>query len=89
MTQEKLKQLELLVNQTAARLQTLQGENAALRQKVRAQEQALLDAKETETELKALREWKKNTVQVLHRLETRLDKEIAKAKEQQKQNGWE
>lgn len=81
--QEKLKQLELLVSQAATRLQTLQKEEAALRQKVRLQEDTILRLKESEAELKALREWKKNAVNTLRKLETRIDKELAKAQEQQ------
>lgn len=81
--QEKLKQLELLVSQAASRLQTLQKEEAALRQKVRLQEETILRLKESEAELKALREWKKNAVNTLRKLETRIDKELAKAQEQQ------
>ena len=81
--QEKLKQLELLVSQAATRLQTLQKEEAALRQKVRLQEETILRLKESEAELKALREWKKNAVNTLRKLETRIDKELAKAQEQQ------
>lgn len=81
--QEKLKQLELLVSQAATRLQTLQKEAAALRQKVRLQEETIVRLKESEAELKALREWKKNAVNTLRKLETRIDKELAKAQEQQ------
>ena len=81
--QEKLKQLELLVSQAATRLQTLQKEAAALRQKVRLQEETILRLKESEAELKALREWKKNAVNTLRKLEMRIDKELAKAQEQQ------
>ncbi len=81
--QEKLKQLELLVSQAATRLQTLQKEEAALRQKVRLQEETIVRLKESEAELKALREWKKNAVNTLRKLETRIDKELAKAQEQQ------
>lgn len=81
--QEKLKQLELLVSQAATRLQTLQKEEAALRQKVRLQEETIVRLKESEAELKALREWKKNVVNTLRKLETRIDKELAKAQEQQ------
>ncbi len=81
--QEKLKQLELLVSQAATRLQTLQKEEAALRQKVRLQEETIMRLKESEAELKALREWKKTAVNTLRKLETRIDKELAKAQEQQ------
>ena len=82
--QEKLKQLELLVSQAASRLQTLQSEAAGLRQKVRAQEDTIARLKESEAELKSLREWKRNTVSALKKLETRIDKEIARAQEEEK-----
>ena len=81
MPDDKFKQLELLVAQTAARLQSLQGDLAAARQKIRAQENVIARLRESENELKALREWKKNTVGVLKKLETRLEKEINKATE--------
>lgn len=80
--QEKLKQLELLVSQAAARLQALEREKAALHQKIRSQEETVVRLKENETELKALREWKRNAVSVLKKLETRLEKEIARAGEE-------
>lgn len=80
--QEKLKQLELLVSQAATRLQTLERETAALRQKLRLQEETVARLKENEKELKALREWKRNTVSVLKKLETRLEKEITRANEE-------
>lgn len=82
--QEKLKQLELLVSQAAARLQNLQSEAATLRQKVRLQEDTITRLKESEAELKSLREWKRNTVSALKKLETRIDKEIARAQEEEK-----
>lgn len=81
--QEKLKQLELLVTQAAARLQTLQAQANAARQKIRTQEDTIARLRESEAELKALREWKKNAVSILKKLETRIDKEISKAKEQE------
>lgn len=81
--QEQLKQLELLVSQAAARLQTLESEKAALRQKLRQQEEQIARLKETESELKTLREWKKNTVSALKKLQARIDKEIARAQEKQ------
>lgn len=82
--QEKLKQLELLVSQAATRLQNLQSETASLRQKVRLQEDTITRLKESEAELKSLREWKRNTVSALKKLETRIDKEIARAQEEEK-----
>lgn len=83
MQEEKLKQLELLISQTASRMQILQRELSATRQKVRQQEDTILRLRQNETELKALREWKKNTVAILKKLETRLDKELTKIAEKQ------
>ena len=80
--QEQLKQLELLVSQAAARIQTLEGEAAALRQKLRQQEETVARLKESESELKALREWKKSTVSTLKKLQARVEKEITRAQEQ-------
>ena len=79
--QEKLKQLELLTSQILARQKELQGENGALRARVRTLEDSLEKLKNTEAELRELKEWKKNTQTVLKSLAARLDKEIAKAKE--------
>ncbi|WP_458402527.1 hypothetical protein [Candidatus Avelusimicrobium sp.] len=79
--QDKLKQLELLTAQVTARLQTLQSEVVSLRQKVRLQEDNIARLKENEVELKALRDWKKNTISALKKLEGRIDKELARAKE--------
>lgn len=81
--QENLKQLELLVTQAVQRLNTLQSEAAALRQKIRSQEETVARLKEGEAELKALREWKKTAVGALKKLQTRIDKELAKAKDRQ------
>ena len=86
--QDKLKQLELLISQAVTRIQTLESEGSSLRQKIRQQEEHLQRLKEAESELKALREWKKNTISVLKKLEARLDKEIARA-QQQKKDGFE
>ena len=79
--QEQLKQLELLVSQAAARIQTLEGETAALRLKLRQQEETVARLKESESELKALREWKKSTVSTLKKLQARGEKEITRAQE--------
>ena len=81
MQEDKLKQLELLISQTSARLQTLQKEVSSARQKIRSQEDTIARLRESEAELKTLREWKRNTISVLKKLESRLDKEIAKVQE--------
>ncbi|MBO7238466.1 MAG: hypothetical protein J6U96_04195 [Elusimicrobiaceae bacterium] len=83
MAEDKFKQLELLISQTANRLQSLQAELSAARQKIRTQENIIERLRENETELKTLREWKKNTVTVLKKLETRIEKEISKTTENQ------
>lgn len=82
--QEKLKQLELLVSQVLARQKELQGENNALKAKLRALEDGVDKLKKTESELRSLKDWKRNTQTVLRRLSAKLDKEIEKAKEEEK-----
>lgn len=79
--QEKLKQLELLVSQVMARRKEAEAQNAALRQRVRQLEESAAKLREVESELKALREWKRNTQTALKRLAARVDKEIQKAQE--------
>lgn len=81
MQDDKLKQLELLISQTAARLQSLQTELSSARQKIRQQEDTIARLRSAEAELKSLREWKKNTVSALKKLESRIDKELAKSAE--------
>ena len=54
---------------------------AALRQKLRQQEETVARLKEGESELKALREWKKSTVSTLKKLQARVEKEITRAQE--------
>lgn len=81
MQDDKLKQLELLIAQTASRLHNLQTELSAARQKIRQQEDTIVRLRSAEAELKNLREWKKDTVSALKKLETRIDKEIAKSAE--------
>ncbi len=82
MQEEKLKQLELLISQTASRLQALQRELLSARQKIRQQEDTIGRLRQSEAELKNLREWKRNTVSTLKKLETRIDKELAKSTQQ-------
>ncbi|MBR4683041.1 MAG: hypothetical protein IKP06_07085 [Elusimicrobiaceae bacterium] len=81
--QEKLKELELLVSQLLARQKDVQGENFALKQRLRTLEDSVDKLKNTEAEVRALREWKKNAQTVLRRLATKLDKEIAKTEEEE------
>ena len=80
---DRLKQLDLLISQTAARMENLEKESLSLRHRLRQQEEQILRLKETEKELKALREWRKNTVSVLKKMQMRIDKEIARAQEKQ------
>ena len=82
--QEKLKQLELLISRMVTRQKELQGENAALKARVRVLENGAEKWKETDAEVRALKEWKKNVQTVLKRLAGKLEKEIAKAQEEEK-----
>lgn len=79
--QEKLKQLELLVSQVAARQQQAQAQNTALHQKVRQLEENLDKLRTVETEVKTLREWKRTTQQTLKRLLVKVDKELQKSRQ--------
>ncbi|WP_428049990.1 hypothetical protein [Candidatus Avelusimicrobium caledoniensis] len=81
--QEKLKELELLVSQLLARQKDAQAQNAALKQRVRTLEEGVEKLKAVETELRALKEWKKNAQTVLRRVSAKLDKEIARAQEEE------
>lgn len=83
--QEKLKQLELLISKMVSRQKELQGENAALKVRVRALENGAEKWRETEAEIRALKEWKKNAQTVLKRVAGKLEKEIAKFKEEEKE----
>lgn len=83
--QEKLKQLELLISKMVSRQKELQGENAALKVRVRALENGAEKWRGTEAEIRALKEWKKNAQTVLKRVAGKLEKEIAKAKEEEKE----
>ncbi len=81
--QEKLKELELLVSQLLARQKDAQAENAALKLRMRTLEDHVEKLKLAEAEMRSLRDWKKNTQAVLRRITAKLDKEIAKAKEEE------
>lgn len=80
--QEKLKQLELLITQLLARQQETEGQNAALKNRIRQLEDAADKLKAAEAEARALRDWKKNAQTVLKRVAAKIDKELAKAQEQ-------
>ncbi len=85
--QEKLKQLELLITQALSRQKQLAGENALLKTKLRVLEDDKQQLKSVQAQLRELKEWKKNTQTVLRRLATRVDKELAKAQEEQQKIG--
>jgi len=80
---EKIKQLELFVSQLFARQKELEERNRLLQQQVHGLEADAAKLKTAETQLKELKEWKKNTQTVLKRISSRLEKEIAKAKEEE------
>lgn len=81
--QEKLKQLELLITQTLAHQKELAGENATLKNRLRSLEEDSLELKNLQAEVRALKEWKKNTQNVLRKLAVRVDKELEKAQAEQ------
>jgi len=79
--QERLKELELLISQLLARQKDAQAENAALKQRLRTLEDTVEKLKAAESEMRSLKEWKKNAQTVLRRVSAKLDKEIARAQE--------
>lgn len=79
--QEKLKQLELLISQLLARQKEVQAENVTLKNRLRVVEDQVDKLKGSDAEMRALKDWKKNTQAALKRLAAKVDKEIAKAKE--------
>ncbi len=81
--QEKLKELELLVSQLLARQKDAQAQNAVLKQRVRTLEENVEKLKNTESEMRSLRDWKKNAQAVVRRITAKLDKEITKAREEE------
>ena len=85
--QEKLKQLELLITQTLSRQKELAGENASLKNKVRALEEDKQQLKEVQAQLRELKEWKKNTQTALRRLAARVDKELEKSQKENSKLG--
>ena len=85
--QEKRKPLELLITQILSRQKELAGENTALKNQLRTLEQDRLQLKEIQTQLRELKDWKKNAQTVLRRLATRVDKELEKAQQEQDKIG--
>lgn len=79
--QERLKELELLISQLLARQKDAQAENAALKQRLRTLEDTVEKLKAAESEMRSLKEWKKNAQTVLRRVSAKIDKEIARAQE--------
>lgn len=80
---DKIQELENLVEQVLSRQKTLQAQNKTLAGRIRVLEETADKLKQTETELKDLREWKKNAQNVLRRLAGKIDKEIQKHQKQQ------
>lgn len=83
--QEKIKELELLITQLLARQQQTQSQNAALKNRIRILESTSDKLKSADTEARALREWKKNAQTVLKRVAGKIEKELAKAQEEEKE----
>lgn len=83
--QEKIKELELLITQLLARQQQTESQNAALKNRIRVLESTSDKLKSADAEARALREWKKNTQTVLKRVAGKIEKELAKAQEEEKE----
>lgn len=83
--QEQIKELELLITQLLARQQETESQNAALKNRIRVLESTSDRLKSADTEARALREWKKNAQAVLKRVAGKIEKELAKAQEEEKE----
>ena len=84
---EKIAQIDQLLTQVFARQKALQEQNNALARRVRALEQTAAKLQQTEKQLKQLRDWKKNTQNVLRRVAAKIDKEIDKHRQAQDKIG--
>ncbi|MGB2578520.1 DNA-binding FrmR family transcriptional regulator [Elusimicrobium simillimum] len=74
--QEKIKQLELLVSQATARLTGLEEENSTLKNRLRTVDGQINRLREIEDEARELRDWKKNTLAQLKKLQSKVEKEL-------------
>lgn len=84
---DKIEELERLVSQVLAKQKALETKNKTLVNRVRFLEDTAERLKQTETEIKNLREWKKNAQSALRRLASKIDKEIEKSKQAQDKIG--
>ncbi|ACC97705.1 hypothetical protein Emin_0139 [Elusimicrobium minutum Pei191] len=74
--QDKIAQLEVLVAQATQKLSGLEGENSTLKNRLRTVEAHLERLREIEDEAKILRDWKRDTLAQLKRLQSKIEKEI-------------
>ena len=84
---DKIEELETLVSQVLANQKALETKNKTLINRVRFLEDTAEKLKQTEAEIKNLREWKKNAQSTLRRLASKIDKEIEKSKQAQDKIG--
>jgi len=74
--QNQLTQLELLINQLTARLENVEAENSTLKNRLRTVDSQNERLRVVEEETRTLREWKKNAISQLKKLQTKIEKEI-------------
>ena len=74
--EDKISQLTALVAQATIRLQSLEAENSALKNRLRAVEGQSAKLRGVDEEVRALREWKRDTVARLKKLHTRIEREL-------------
>ncbi|WP_428897213.1 hypothetical protein Dip518_001000 [Parelusimicrobium proximum] len=72
----RLKELEILVSQVTARLESAESQNSTLRNRVRTLEAQIDRLRQSEEELRDLREWKKATTAEIKKVLNKVEKEL-------------
>ncbi|MDR0292508.1 MAG: hypothetical protein LBI01_07160 [Elusimicrobium sp.] len=74
--EDKISQLQTLVQQATQKLQSFEAENSTLKNRLRAVENQIERLRGAEGELRALRDWKRETLAQLKKLHARIEKEL-------------
>ncbi|WP_424245192.1 chromosome segregation ATPase [Elusimicrobium posterum] len=74
--QEKIRQLEVLVGQVTSKLEMLERENGTLKNRLRTLDGHVERLRAVEEEARSLRDWKKDTISQLKKLQTKIEKEL-------------
>ncbi|MCL2888330.1 MAG: hypothetical protein FWF35_03375 [Elusimicrobia bacterium] len=74
--EDKITQLQALVQQATQRLQSLEAENFTLKNRLRAVESQIERLRGVDEEVRMLRDWKRETLASLKKLHSRIEKEL-------------